>query len=87
MKNKEVKVIKNTPKPNSMKNKKNKKNSDVEQFKKDFCKLLAKYPDISVAENFYGNLIAYSDVCESVCIPSFHRGGSEFLPFHQLEES
>lgn len=54
---------------------KNKKNSDVEQFKKDFCKLLAKYPDISVANNIYGHLLAYGkdDFRKGICIPSCYH--------------
>jgi GH25 family lysozyme M1 (1,4-beta-N-acetylmuramidase) len=57
---------------------KNKKKSEVEKFKKDFCKLLAKYPDILVANNVYGNLLAYGKDCEGVCIPSSYHESLTF---------
>ena len=41
----------------------------LEKFKKDFCKLLAKYPDVIVANNVRGDLIAYEGF-DKVILPS-----------------
>ena len=51
-----------------MKNKNDK--NQLEKFKKDFCKLLAKYPDVFVANNIRGDLLAYGKESNSVVLPS-----------------